>query len=876
MPPLPQPPLRSLPDYIESLTHLGRRPALVEQGLYRSREFTYADLTGKAFAFARRLHERGVAPEARIGIWGPAGAAWVIAWYGAILAGLVVVPMDAAFSWDFVRRALQQSEAAVLCAPSAPDGAPGLFFSFDELVGLAPAPLPSARPAPGDAALAEIVYTSGATAEPRGVMITHGNLLANLRPVAAEIAKYKRRARPFLPLRFLHLIPLSHLFGQVMGVLIPPLLDGVVIYPVAQLPEAWAGIIRARRVSVMVCVPQQLQLLSQWALAGVGGDAPAIVARSRGHGIAWRWWHWRRLHRRLGWKMWAFVVGAAALPPEQEELWNALGYAVVQGYGLTETAPAIAITHPFKIRRGAVGRKLAGVEIHLAPDGEILVRGPNVSPGYYHDEAATRAAFADGWLHTGDLGRLDEQGNLHFLGRKKEVIVTPEGLNVFPADVERALEHEPEISEAAAVEADPARGGGVHAVLVPAAGVSPEALAAAVARANGNLEAHQRVRAWTQWPESHLPRTASTHKLQRLAIARSLRAPRLDAAAVAGPATATDWRAWLHERFGIAPARLRPEARLDTDLGLGSLDRVELFAWLQTHAGVADLDEEAIAAASTVADLERLLALPAGGAAPAATATPTAQRTPAAGAATPAPDRAPARAPLPFDTGWPLASPMRWLRTALRPLLVVGPLRLRALSRLRVRGREHLGSLHRPVLFVSNHQSLLDVPVILAALPRRWRPWLAPAMGADVILAAHLLAHTSPARRRWERWKYWLVRVVFNVFLLSEHGALMHSLRYAGRAADRGYCPLIFPEGARTRDGRMQPLRPGIGVFIADLRLPVVPIRVDGLFEILPIGGHHVRRGPVRVRFFPPLEFANQAPAAITAALQAFYDRAES
>ncbi|MGH9527616.1 MAG: AMP-binding protein, partial [Terriglobales bacterium] len=402
-----------------------------------------------------------------------------------------------------------------------------LALRFEDLELLAPAPPPPSPIPVQEPELLEIVYTSGATAEPKGVMITHGNVLANLRPIDHEVRKYLRWARPLLPLRFVHLIPLSHLFGQVMGLLIPPLLDSAVVYLEAQSGEAIAAAVRQTRASVVVAVPRGVEIFSQWARRQIpddAGDADAIVAAARGHGVLWRWWHWRRLHRKLGWKMWALVVGGAALPSQQEALWQALGYAVVQGYGLTETAPAVAITHPFKIRRGAVGRKLAGMDIRIAPDGEILVRGPNVSPGYFHNAAATAAAFSDGWLHTGDLGRTDTDGSLIYLGRKKEVIVTAEGMNIYPQDVEAALDAQPAIAESAVVADE--RGGRVrvHAV-VAAPGADDTALAAAVAAANSRLEAHQRIAAHTRWPAASLPRTASTHKLQRAAIAAWLNRP---------------------------------------------------------------------------------------------------------------------------------------------------------------------------------------------------------------------------------------------------------------------------------------------------------------------------------------------------------------
>src|SRR5262249_25280696 len=152
-----------------------------------------------------------------------------------------------------------------------------------------------------------------------------------------------------------------------------------------------------------------------------------------------RWWWYRRIHRAFGWKFWAFVVGAAPLDTDLEGFFGELGFVVVQGYGLTETAPIVTLNHPFGTRKGSVGKPIAGVKMKIAPDGEILVRGENVTRGYFKDEADTAQAFEDGWFHTGDIGEIAADGQVFIRGRKKEMIVTPEGLNVFPEDVERVL-----------------------------------------------------------------------------------------------------------------------------------------------------------------------------------------------------------------------------------------------------------------------------------------------------------------------------------------------------------------------------------------------------------------------------------------------------
>ncbi len=854
--------LNSLPRYLLSLAGLGERTALIEQHLYRSTRVSYAELLGKASAFQRELERRGIERGQRVMIWGAAGVAWAAAFYGCVLAGAVVVPLDAAFSPELADKVLRQTEAALLCtdheSAEAPPGAARM--SFAEIAALAPAPLPAPVDAPPETLL-EIVYTSGATAEPKGVMITHGNVLANLRPIAKEVAKYKPRMRIVLPIRFVHLIPLSHLFGQVMGLLIPPLVDSTVVFPETQAPAQWAAIIHERRASALVAVPQQLQLFTQWAEAetGVGRDqAPAI---SRGHGMLWRFWRWRKLHRRLGWKMWAFIVGGAALAPALDEYWHALGFAMVQGYGLTETAPAIAITHPFKIKRGTVGQTLEGLEVKIAPDGEILVRGPNVSPGYYRNAEATEQTFSGGWLHTGDLGRMEPNKMLVFLGRKKEVIVTPEGLNVFPEDVERALAQQPEVEESAAVEDTRNGGGQVHAVVVVKPGAEAAALDRAVAAANAHLEPHQRIRAASLWPGPHLPRTTSTRKLQRLAIARWVNQGAAAAPAPGGDG-AGDWKAFVTQRWGLAAGRLRPEARLDSDLGLSSLDRVELWSWIEAHTA-GGIEETSLTLAQTVADVDVLLQHPEAGTVEGAAPAP-----PATIAGSGKLEGAQLRVPA-HETMWPLRPAFRHFRSLAGSTIVLPVLRT-AVLRIRVEGVEQFAHLQRPILFIANHQSMLDVPLILRGLPREWRPWLAPAMGIDPF-AGVFNARAGTGRRFRDRWRLRGVQLFFNGYLLTAYGAVAASLRHTGRLADAGYCPLIFPEGARTPDGHMHKFRPGIGVFVAALRLPVMPIRLDGLYEILPDGALLPHPGKASVHFGPVMTFPTESAETITKRLESWF-----
>src|SRR5204863_7797424 len=254
--------------------------------------------------------------------------------------------------------------------------------------------------------LAEIIFTSGATADPKGVLITHGNVLANIVPVEREVLKYRKWGTPFYPLRFLNLLPLSHMFGQAMATFLPPMLAGVVVFMRGYNPVEIVAQIKTRRISVVVSVPKILDVLREHARRLAAG---LQIPGPKQH-FAKRWWRYRKLHRAFGLKFWAFVVGAAPLEAELEAFWSELGFVVIQGYGLTETAPIVTLNHPFGTKKGSVGMAIAGVEVKIAPDGEILVRGENVTTGYFNADRETAQAFEDGWFHTGDIGEVGADG----------------------------------------------------------------------------------------------------------------------------------------------------------------------------------------------------------------------------------------------------------------------------------------------------------------------------------------------------------------------------------------------------------------------------------------------------------------------------------
>jgi long-chain acyl-CoA synthetase len=835
---------------------------------YRRRTHTYQEVGQAARGFAARLDAAGITKGDKVVFWGENRPEWVACYWGCLLAGVIVVPIDYRSSADFILKVRQLVEARLLLVGEDVARTPGaeagfhFIWPFADFDWRADGPMPTVPISRDD--VIQIIFTSGATAEPKGVVIRHRNVLANVVPVEREVIKYRKYARPFHPLRFVNLLPLSHMFGQSMASSIPPMVRGTVIFTRSFNPHDVLRLIKTRRVSVLVCVPKILDVLREHVLHAFPETA---VPPPPGSSIPGRWWKYRRVHSAFGLKFWAFVVGAAPLPPDLEEFWRRLGFAVIQGYGLTETAPIVTLNHPFKMSKGSVGSPIEGVEVRIAEDGEILVRGENVTSGYYSTpnsqlptsnqqlpiqnpqglepraqsleptaqspEPKTPQGDSvlddEGWLHTGDIGERDAQGRLFIKGRKKEMIVTPDGLNVFPEDVERVLDEQPGVRESAVVGAVEGAQERVHAVLVVEAGTDTDAV---IRQANGRLQDHQRIRTSSVWPGAELPRTDGTRKLKRRAIRDWVLAGGTPIAMPEGDSLESLIARFAHGRNVSSATTLE-------ELGLSSLERVELMVALEDRFQTR-LDEGRFSEVANIADLKRLVEEP-----------PTAEG---------------ADEPVDFPS-WNRTWPVRLVRRLSHATWIV-PL-TRAFAHAHIEGLEHLRALDGPVVFASNHQSHMDGPVILSALPGRLRARVAPAMAKEFFEA-----HFFPAGHTWrERFtnslNYYLAAFYFNAFPLPQREAgARQTLKYIGELTGSGWSILIFPEGLRSATGDIKPFRAGIGMIGARLDVRVVPIRIDGVDRLMPVGSSYVRPGRVRVAFGAPLQLRGDDYAALAAQVE--------
>jgi long-chain acyl-CoA synthetase len=430
-----------------------------------------------------------------------------------------------------------------------------------------------------------------------------------------------------------------------------------------------------------------------------------------------------------------------------------------------------------------------------------------------------------GWFRTGDLGELDAEGNLYFKGRKKNVIVTREGMNIYPEDLENALRQQPAIRECVVVGLEQGGNAEPCAVLVLRDSVDPEP---AVRRANQQLAEYQQMRRWLVWPEQDFPRTP-TQKPRIAAIQQAVQ--QHFATGDVGASVPQGALADLIGRItGRSTGPLTPDARLDGDLNLSSMDRVELMSALEDRYQV-DLNEANFTSVSTVGDLERLLRGP--------------QKSPQSGYRYPR---------------WAQRWPTTWIRSFIYYLLTWPATMI--MAHPRIVGRENLRGIDGPFLISCNHVTYIDVGFALIALPPRVRHKLAVGMWGEMLWEMWRPPATWNSLVRWAyRAGYYLVVALFNVFPLPQHSGVRESFAYAGESVDRGYSVLVYPEGVRTPDGKPSPFRSGVGMLASRLNVPVVPMRIDGLYQMKMAGHKIARPGELTVVIGKPMRFSPATPA---------------
>ncbi len=763
--------------------------ALTSFNGYRHFHYTYQELYDLASRTAALLDHIGINKKDVVLIWGPNQPEWVAAFLACIIRGAIAVPIDVHNKPDFVEKVQKQTKAKLLITNTPLSQIKSL--SLNNLFYALQFP-PSQPRECFEKDIVEILYTSGTTGEPKGVALSHKNFCASLLALQMLIKPEKHTV--------LSVLPLSHIFEQVIGLLLPLQFGARIIYLPSLKPSLLLDSIRKERVTILLLMPRMMELLlvelqcsplySFYSLTKTG---KLLLAPS--------------LH--------FIVVGGAPLDNELERAWEKLGFEVLQGYGMTETTALLTCLLPEVHVHNSVGKAVPGVELKVEND-EIVVRGDNVFTAYYRNKQKTSAAFSKGWFKTGDMGECDSAGFIYIKGRKKDMIKTSSGFTIYPEDIEAVLKKCSGVRDACVIGIPTRKGEKVHAVLLLENG-NPEEV---IAEANKQLDEIQKITDYSLWPDRDFPRTPlqKVKKNVVLGIVLGITPKRI---AKTQRERLPPLKATIAQ---LTTKNILPNAQL-RDLDFSSLDRVELATRLEQEF-LTDVDENELRPETTVADVEKLILKG-------------------------------IREREVHVRRWTRWSIIRLIRVVIQHFLYIVTA---LLCRRVVKGRENVSGIRGPVIFIANHASHLDTPVLLMSLPFSLREKITPAAWEEYFFEE---------RKEWY-WKvyqlfaYNFTTIFWNAFMFPQTKGFRKALRYAGELVDDGWSILVFPEGARTTTGKLLPFKEGIGFLAKELKIPIVPIKLEGLLPILPRGKIIPSPGKVMVKIGKPLSFTTESVVEIT------------
>lgn len=834
---------------------------------------TYAELRQMSECVGQWLLECGMAKGARCSIIAANSPRWVASYFGAMAAGGVAVPLDTAFSAEQIAKLLVDSGSSFVFTDQAHlevaseavakvkekvmvqtvllDGASGSTPALDQI--LANRASGFSAVAPSDDDLAVILYTSGTTSDPKGVMLTHANLAAEAQAVFASIDVGERDT-------ILGVLPLFHALAQMANLLLPYSVGMRVVYLEQLNTTELLRALSERGITLFACVPQFFYLIHEKVMKQVNASGAAkriafrflmkLAAVGRAVGVNLGKLLFAQVHRNLGSKMRYFVTGGSRFEPQVGKDLEALGFDILQAYGLTECSGAATLSRPGERFNGSVGKALPQTEVRVVDadmqgeqaGSEIAIRGGIVMKGYFNRPDATAAVLQDGWLLTGDLGRIDRNGDIFITGRKKDVIVLSSGKNIYPEEIEAHYIKSPWIKEIAVMGLQSRPGEPIserlHAVIVPDMDVlrekkivnMREVIRFDVETLSAQVPSTKRILSYDIW-QSELPRT-TTRKLKRFQIQQLVEQKKTAAEdSASGPAKelSADEALWAADpvvaralrviRAAAKDKAVHPADNLELDLGLDSMERVELVVALE-HELKAKADESSLSEVYTVRELVETVRRGQG--------------------------QADARA----QAGWKdifatesddpevlaLAEPRTlsavvWyaLQRLVRPII-------KFLFRTKVSGLEKLPKTG-PFILSPNHQSYLDGPIVTSQLPYRIFKDLF-FVGTSEVFGDGLMRKLAGSMR---------------VVPVDPDANLVPAMRAGSFGLKRGKILVLYPEGERSIDGTLKTFKKGAAILAVHHNVPIVPVAIEGFFEVWPRGFGFKGFHPLQIAFGEPI-----------------------
>lgn len=810
---------------------------LEDDGLTR---ITYRDMHRTANAVAQQLVRLGVKPKDNVLLSGQNHPAWPIAYFGILKAGAVAVPVDATLeAMPFANIVRTSGVQVALWDEHVEKKAGGkVRAEFPKLQVLDlrefADPIeddrvfdaPEVEIAPDD--IASLIFTSGTTGTPKGVMLTHDNFTSLLASIA-----------PLFPLgihdRTLSVLPLHHTFEFTCGLLLPLSGGARIIYLDELNADQLSRGLQEGRATAMVGVPALWQLLERrieqqaedLGLAGElylkwGGELNRWVGKNVGIDIGRALFF--PVHQKLGGNIRYLVSGAASLPDDTQKFFAGLGLHLAEGYGLTEASPVLAVQQAGpKAKAGSVGKAIPGVELKiLNPNeqgvGEVVARGQNIMVGYANNPDATNEVLdQDGWLYTGDLGRLDRKGRLSIVGRAKEVIVNASGENVYPDDVENLLGRIRDVEEYAIVGVEnPSGGERVGLLARPEEGEAGEERAERFARAQkGIREAIEKLPSNSRPVVIHLydaelPKT-TTRKVKRTEVRKILERMTAAQTPLTGDKEGTSVVRNAVARLAHKKAsEITAATRFQADLGFDSLLMMELVVALEGVMGGRQLPDD-LTRVETVGEVEAIV-----GARPQLATKKSKKK----------------------DEDDEITFPEP-VRDAVKNVL--GRTQMAFYERYmetKVTGRANIPH-NRNAIVIANHSSHLDMGLVKYALG---------AYGEGLVTLAAQDYFFD------DKWKKAYFENFTNLAALDRKASLTRSLRQAGEFLEKGQSVLIFPEGTRSEDGEIAEFKRAFAHLALTWNVDILPVYLDGAYDAMAKGDVFPKKRKLGARIGPTLE----------------------
>jgi long-chain acyl-CoA synthetase len=804
--------LQTVSALIESaLKEYSQETLIIEKSLYRRKKYTYQQVYDRALSICTYFIENKIKTGDKVVIYLPNSSDYVALLWACGLSGVIAVPIDFSSNQDFLEKIYKKVGAKlVFCSVfKKPKSAKCFFVEEIQDIYSKYKPIKSAinkKISPSD--IFEIVFTSGTTSEPKGVVLTNENLYFDV------IAMRKIITLDLKKKTILSILPLSHLFEQNIGLFCLLEYGISIIYSQSKKSSAIIDSIQKEKVNLIVSVPLFLQTLKE----KIEFEAQKTDKLERPNSNLKKFSNFpnickriifSKIRRKLG-NLKYFVVGGAELPLEVEEFWENLGIEVFQGYGLTEASHVVTCNSPKEKKRASMGKPLENIEIKLQ-DKEILVRGKNLFKRYYEDNKKTAEALKNGWFYTGDLGSIDNEGFLSLIGRKKNVIISSSGLNVYPEDIEKVLSNISEVKECVVLGLD--QGKRIVGVIIPKKTLSNKEISLLLQKTNSKLQSHQIISDIIIWPESEFPKT-HTLKIKRSEVEEIIHSK----TSQRKPDQAQDKLITIiSEICKKSSGSIKEKSNL-VSLGLDSIKRIELSIKIEEAFNI-NFNESGINEKSNVADLRNMIK------------NSKNEK---------------------INSGINLLN-SRFFNILRIPLQVLILLLSKLIFRLEIRGLENLNLIknNEPVIFAANHTSMLDTFAVYRALPFSKRTNTFAAAAKDFFFKNYLTA--------------FFARLAFNAFAFSRKENIKQSLTDFGEIINRNSNVLIYPEGTRSRKGNLLPFKEGIGIMALNTEASIIPIKIKGNYEIMPVGKIFPRLGKKTIiTFGKPLNFTKiQSPREI-------------